>query len=108
MTELLQKIDSFEQILKKIEKRKNLLIHSLHDLRLELNTPIPITIEYDGYQFITYAPDSDIYGCGDTEYEAIEYLRQSIVELYFDLKGEKLGKDLQKIFEYLKTVINEK
>ncbi len=107
MTELSQKIDNIEQILKKIEKRKNLLIHSLHDLRVELNVPIPIAVESDGYQYIAYAPDSDIYGCGDTEYEAIDDLRQSIVELYFDLKDEKLGKDLQKIFNYLKSVINE-
>jgi len=107
MTELLQKIDNIEQILRKIEKRKNLFIHSLHDSRLELNVPIPISVEYDNYQFVAYAPDSDIYGSGDTEYEAIDDLRQSIVELYFDLKNEKLGKDLQKILDYLESVINK-
>ena len=99
--EISEKLDHLEEMLKSIEKRKTLFIHSLHNPRLELNTALSVALECDGYQFIAYAPDIDIYGCGETEYEAIEDLRQSVVELYFDLKNEKLGKDLQRIFEYL-------
>ena len=107
-SEILEKIDHLEQVLKKIAERKTLFINSLHDSRLELKIPLPITLENDGYQFITYNPDMDIYGCGETEYESIEDLRKSIVDLYFDLKEEELGSDLQKIFEYLQSVISEK
>lgn len=105
---ILEKIDHIEQLLEKIEKRRLLFIHSLHNSRLELKIPLPISLENDGYQFIIYNPDIDIYGCGETEYEAIEDLRQSIVDLYFDLKEEELGTDLQKIFEYLQSVVSEK
>ena len=82
-------------------------ISTLHDLRLRLRQQITVSLEYDGYQFIAYAPDLDIYGWGDTEYEAIENLRQSIVELYFDLKGEKLAPSLRKIWDYLNSIVEE-
>ena len=82
-------------------------ISTLHDLRLRLRQQITVSLEYDGYQFIAYAPDLDIYGWGDTEYEAIEDLRQSIVELYFDLKGEKLAPSLRKIWDYLNSIVEE-
>jgi hypothetical protein len=103
-----EKIDYLERVLKKIEGRKSLFIRSLHNPHLELSDSLPITLENDGYQFIAYAPDIDIYGCGETEYEAIEDLRQSIVELYFDLKQDKLGDDLKGILEYLNSVVVEK
>jgi len=106
--EISEKIDNLERILKKIEGRRSLFIRSLHDSRLEINVPLPVTLENDGYQSIAYAPDMDIYGCGETEYEAIEDLRRSIADLYFDLKEEKLGADLQRIFEYLRSVVVEK
>ena len=105
--EPLKAIHHLEQILTRLERRRTLFIHSLHDSRLRLNVSLPITLEDDGYQFIAYAPDLDIYGCGETEYEAIEDLRQSIVDLYFDLKAEKLGGDLKKIFNYLQSVTQE-
>jgi len=82
-------------------------ISTLHDLRLRLRQQITVSLEYDGYQFIAYAPDLDIYGWGDTEYEAIEDLRESIVELYFDLKGEKLAPSLRKIWDYLNSIVEE-
>ncbi len=82
-------------------------ISTLHDLRLRLRQQITVSLEYDGYQFIAYAPDLDIYGSGDTEYEAIEDLRQSIVDLYFDLKGERLAPSLRKIWDYLNSIVEE-
>ena len=105
--ESLQTVHHLEQVLNRIERRRALFIHSLHDPRLRLNVSLPITLEDDGYQFVAYAPDLDIYGLGETEYEAIEDLRQSIVDLYFDLKAEKLGGDLQKIWNYLQSVVTE-
>jgi len=63
-------------------------------LRLDLKTAISVILEYDGYQFIAYTPDIDTYDCGETEYEAIEDPRRSIIDLYFDLKDERLGEDL--------------
>ena len=106
-TALMQELNGLKDIIGDIASRKIFFINSLHNSNLSLCAPVSVSLEYDGYQFITYAPDLDIYGCGDSEYKAIEDLRESIVELYFDLKEDTLGPDLQKIWEYLKSVITE-
>ena len=102
---LMQELNGLKEIIGDIASRRIFFINSLHNSHLTLHVPISISLEYDGYQFIAYAPDLDIYGCGDSEYEAIEDLRESIVELYFDLKEEALGSDLQKIWEYLNSIM---
>ncbi|MBC8233836.1 hypothetical protein H8E77_30170 [bacterium] len=104
---LIQELNGLKEIIGDIASRRIFFINSLHNSHLNLRAPISVSLEYDGYQFIAYAPDLDIYGCGDSEYEAMEDLRESIVELYFDLKEEALGSDLQKIWEYLKLIITE-
>jgi hypothetical protein len=101
-------VDTLKEIIRKIEGKKALFINSLHSSFLSLCASIPISLEYDGEQFIAYAPDLDIYGCGETEYEAIEDIRASIVDLYYDLKGEKLGKDMENIWGYLQSITKEK
>ena len=82
-------------------------INLLPNPYFKFRQPVVVRSEYDGYQFIAYTPDLDIYGRGDTEYEATEDLRQSVVELYFDLKGEKLGSSLKKIWDYLNSIVEE-
>lgn len=104
---LIQELNGLKEIIGDIASRRIFFINSLHNSHLNLRAPISVYLEYDSYQFIAYAPDLDIYGCGDSEYEAMEDLRESIVELYFDLKEEALGSDLQKIWEYLKLIITE-
>ena len=106
-TTLIQEFNGLKEIINDIVSRKIFFINSLHNSHLNLRAPISVYLEYDGYQSIAYAPDLDIYGCGDSEYEAIEDLRKSIVKLYFDLKKETLGSDLPKIWEYLKSIITE-
>ena len=106
-TALIQELNGLKEIIGDIASKKVFFINSLHNSHLSLCAPISVSLEYDDYQFIAYAPDLDIYGCGDSEYEAIEDLRESIVELYFDLKEEALGSDLQKIWEYLRLIITE-
>jgi len=107
MNTVVEELTGLKEAIKGLERTKLLLVNSLHHSSLHLISPVSISIEYDGYQFIAYTPDLDIYGCGDSEYEAIEDLRQSIVDLYYDLKNESLGKDLQKIWEYLRSIVRE-
>ncbi|MEW6620137.1 MAG: hypothetical protein AB1422_12520 [bacterium] len=101
-------IKGLKEIIKNIEKKKVLFINSLHHPALHLCASIPVSLEYDGYQFITYTPDLDVYGCGESEYEAVEDIRMAIVDLYYDFKGERLSQDLQNIFDYLCSIIKEK
>ncbi|MDI6791417.1 MAG: hypothetical protein QME81_00925 [bacterium] len=107
MGTVLEELNGLKETIMGLERKKFLLINSLHHSSLHLISPVAVSVEYDGYQFIAYTADLDIYGCGDSEYEAIEDLRQSIVELYYDLKNEPLGKDLEKIWEYLSCIVRE-
>ncbi len=100
-------IRQMRETIRAMGAKKSILIASLHDSRLKLKETISVFLENDGHQFIAYAPDLDIYGCGDLEYEALEDLRASIVDLYFDLKGEKLAPSLQKIWDYLSSIVEE-
>ena len=77
----------------------HLEIRSLHDDCLEIDSPISVLIEEEDEQVIAYAPDLEIYGCGYDLGESLEYLRGSIVEMYYDLEKEKLGVDLKKIWD---------
>ncbi|MFH0774077.1 MAG: hypothetical protein V2A53_01085 [bacterium] len=96
-------VDELKEIIRKIERKKALFINSLHSSNLNLQGAVPVSLEYDGDQFIAYSPDLDIYGCGESEYEAMEDVRASIVDLYYDLKEERLGQDLQNIWEHLQS-----
>ncbi|MBU1486515.1 hypothetical protein KKH56_00465 [bacterium] len=107
MNTVIEELVGLKKAIKGVERKKFLLINSLHHSSLHLISPVATSVEYDGYQFTAYAADLDIYGCGDSEYEAIEDLRQSIADLYYDLKDESLGKDLQKIWEYLRSIVSE-
>jgi len=88
----------------------HLEIRSLHDELLEIDSPIAVLVEEDEEQGIAYAPDIDVYGCGDDLVDALEDLRMSIVDLYYDLEQnkDKLGVDLKKICHYLSSIMRLK
>ena len=85
----------------------HLEIRSLHSVRLLLREPISVLVEEDEEQVIAYAPDLEIFGEGDDLGEALEDLRESIIELYHDLAGHvgRLGNDLEKVWQYLSMAI---
>ena len=88
----------------------HLEIRSLHNDRLEIDSPISVLVEEGEEQIIAYAPDLEIYGCGYDLGEALDDLRRSIVEMYYDLNKDKdkLGADLKKIWDYLYSIIRLK
>jgi hypothetical protein len=88
----------------------HLEIRSLHDEHLEIDSPIAVLVEEDEEQTIAYAPDIDVYGFGDDLVDALEDLRMSIVDLYYDLEQnkDKLGVDLKKICHYLSSIMRLK
>lgn len=73
------------------------LIYSLQDLGsgYYFKQPFTITIEYFDDEYLVCFLDLNLYGSGDTSYEALEMLKREIVSLYKDLKDlpkSKLGK----------------
>jgi hypothetical protein len=88
---------------------KNIFIDTLHSEVYLLNKAIPVSIEHADQVYIASNYDLELYGYGDTEDEAIDDLRKSIIECYEDLKQEKeLGPIPSKMFAYYKSIIQEK
>ncbi len=91
-------------------KRKSVLVLSLHNPLLKLNEPLIAHLDYDEEGVIAFCYDLDIFGHGDTEGEALEDIRKTISDLYFELESNKdnLGPLPKKIWEYLSYIVEKK
>jgi len=88
---------------------KNIFIDSLNSEIYKLKKPISVNIEYDNKNYIARNYDLGLYGYGDTEIEALYYLKELIVETYEELKDEKnLSSTLKIMMIYSKEIIEEK
>jgi len=95
--------------MKRLEGRKSILLYSLRHPRLRLREPLAVLLEHDDGQVIAQSYDLDLFGYGDTENEALEDLRQTVADLYFELKenAEGLGLLPEKVWGYLSSIISE-
>jgi hypothetical protein len=85
---------------------KNIFIETLNSDYFTLTRSIPVNIEYDGEVYIANNYDLELYGYAETEVEAINDLRKSILEFYEDLKDENdLGIFLKRKIKYCKEII---
>ncbi|MDH7486709.1 MAG: hypothetical protein QHJ81_10595 [Anaerolineae bacterium] len=103
--ELLQRLEG----VRRWESRKLILLYSLHQPRLRLKEPLAVLLERDNGQVIAQSFDLDLFGYGDTESEALEDLRQTVADLYFELKESAggLGTLPEKVWGYLKDIVSE-
>jgi hypothetical protein len=89
--------------------QKTVFISDLGDPRLPLRHAIPVSLDvWDGY--VTAACfDLEEFEVADGEFEAIEELKASIVDLYLILKGDRdrLGPLPQRHWDYLRRVVQE-
>jgi hypothetical protein len=85
------------------------ILQDLRDVRLRLVAPLFVVIEEQDDVVVASNADLDVFGYGDTEAEALQDLREIIVEAYFDLKTnrDKLGAHLQTIWLYLDRIALE-
>jgi hypothetical protein len=90
-------------------KNRNIMISDLKSDELQLIHPIPIFLEYDSDTVIANYYDTESFGYGDTDYEAINDLCRELVETYWDLKTSQgsLGFLPQKWWKHLQTIIRE-
>ena len=66
-------------------------ILSLQSNRIALSAPLPVSLEWVDDQVVARSYDLDLFECGDTEGEALDALREMIVEFYFSLQESGLG-----------------
>ena len=85
------------------------VLQDLRDGRLRLVAPLFVTLEEQEGVVVASNVDLDVFGYGDTEAEALQDLRDIIVETYFDLKAnrDQLASHLQAIWMYLDRVVLE-
>jgi hypothetical protein len=95
--------------LERLTRRRPLLLYSLRQPGLRLRNPIAISVEDDGDQVIAAAHDLDLFGYGETEGEALDDLRRTIVALYLTLRENSaaLGILPAQIWDYLEDAVEE-
>jgi hypothetical protein len=93
--------------MERLSRRRLLLLYSLRHPRLRLRNPIAVSLEDDGSQVIAFAYDLDLFGYGETEGEALDDLRHTIVDLYLTLREnvKTLGTLPERVWEYLADVV---
>ncbi len=94
---------------KRLASRKSILLYSLRHPHLRLKEPVVVLLEHDDGQMIAQAYDLDLFGYGSSESEALADLRQTIADLYFELKENvgKLGPLPEQVWGYLKDIVGE-
>ncbi len=102
ISDILPKVDE-------LNKRKPILLYSLHNPSLKLKQPLAVYLEIDSDGVIAYCYDIDVFGHGETESEALEDLRKTINDLYFELESNKdqLGVLPQKVWDYLSGILEK-
>lgn len=96
--------------MERVLEKKSILIYTLHSPSLKLKEPLAVHLEYDKEEVIALCYDIDLFGYGETEVEALEDLRSTIEDLYYELKENEsnLGILPQRIWGYLSSIIEEK
>lgn len=86
---------------------REVLLGSLRDGRLRVNSPIKIKLMKEDKHIIAEAVDINEFGFGENPSEALADLQHAIAELYFTLEKEqeRLGADLQRIWKVLQEKI---
>jgi hypothetical protein len=93
VSELRQKVDELTEIVRDTGRIYNTTIYDLGDNKYELSTPLQIVLEEGDEETVARIPELNLYASADTDSEAIQELKQEIIQLYDDLLGSerKLG-----------------
>jgi len=83
------------------------LLGSVRDGRLRVYSPIRVKFTQEGQHVIAEAVELNEFGFGNSVSEALTDLQHAIVELYLtlDKEQERLGSDLQDVWEKLQKLI---
>jgi len=108
IAELKERIEKLEEI----REQQLISIQFMESSQLILKQPIFVNLSYNAQNgiYIVDCPELEIYGEGRDEQESIMDFKIAMEELYFNLKKdkEKLGLALEKKWNILKNIIEEK
>ena len=89
--------------------RSQIQIGSLLDHRLRMLGPVTLELEQEGEFYVARFDDLDEYGYGFDPISAVQDVRKTIAELYWQLKDDqdRLGPDLARTWQRLTELVYE-
>jgi len=87
ISELRGKVDELTELERNTAKIYNATIHELGDIQYELTMPIQVVIEEDEEETVARIPELNLYASADTDSEAINELKQEVIDLYKELES---------------------
>ena len=89
--------------------RDRVEIGSLLDTRLRMRRSLTLEIERHGDSYVAKCSTLNKSGYGDDPSQAVQNIRRTIAELYWELKGDqdRLGPDLAKTWQRLSELVYE-
>jgi len=113
LNELKKEIDKLHKVIGDFSKKvpaRNILIQNLRNPSYILKQPLSVTLESEGTEISATCYDVNMYGCGDSEEEAIDDFCCVLVEYYESLREdrEKLGAIPKKYWLFLSSIIEER
>ena len=99
-----------KETLFQVLRQKTIYVEDLKHPDLELIRPIPVFLEYDGETVIANYYDTESYGYGDSEYEALDELRLELAQTYLDLAedADSLGPLPQQWWNNLQSIVRRR
>lgn len=84
-----------------------LVVESLDDPRLQLSSALYVESHREPEGVTVHHPESDVFGYGETEADALDDFRKAFVELFLTLSSDRvaLGPALQRTLQVLDTVV---
>ncbi|MDH5695379.1 MAG: hypothetical protein OEZ00_02045 [Dehalococcoidia bacterium] len=110
VSDLQSRVDELTELARNTAKIYNATIHELGDIQYELTMPIQVVIEEDEEETVARIPELNLYASADTDSEAINELKQEVIDLYKELESSdrKLGPLPQSWLETLRKLIVKK
>lgn len=99
-----------KEAIAQVNRQKTVYIQDLKHPNLELLKPLPVFLEFDAYTVIANYYDTESFGYGDSEYEALNDLCAEIAQTYLDLAEDpqSLGRLPARWWAHLQTVIRRR
>lgn len=110
VSDLRGRVDKLTELVRDTAKIYNATIYELGNTQYELTRPIQIVLEEDEEETVARIPELNLYASADTDSEAINELKQEVINLYEELESShrKLGPLPQSWLQTLRKLIVNK
>lgn len=110
VSDLQRQIGELTEAVQETAKTYNATIYELGNSEYDLTIPLQIVLDEDQEETVARIPELNLYASADTDSEAINELKQEVINLYEDLESSdrKLGPLPQSWLQTLRKLIVKK